>query len=323
VLNAAAYDWLCENLPASQVWDTQWSGNLECTIQSFSSFSCPFSPDGGRRICPESGDDYWRLKPTMNGRFDLELYNRAGVKYDQLAGGRIELANENGAFFVIDGWYGTLITIEPFGKGGSTSLSGLALDPPVSCVAGSGATTTAASSGSTTTTVLNAAAYDWLCENLPASQVWDTQWSGNLECTIQSFSSFSCPFSPDGGRRICPESGDDYWRLKPTMNGRFDLELYNRAGVKYDQLAGGRIELANENGAFFVIDGWYGTLITIEPFGRGGSTSLSGLVLDPPVSCVATTSTSTSTSTTAGVSGARGPALATGALMMAAMPKML
>lgn len=101
---------ICGDIPAKQVFDVQWSGEESQTDQYCRGFDAPFDPSSDRRLTVDQEFDHYRLGKTPDGSYVLQLFDRHGKLKGQLSGGKVKLANTEVLFYIIGGWYGTIIT---------------------------------------------------------------------------------------------------------------------------------------------------------------------------------------------------------------------
>jgi len=116
----------CHKIPANRVWDVQWSGSPSATAENFTSFRTPYT--AGQRLQVEA-DDYFTLAGKPDNKYQLQQLRANGTIKTTFAEGEVK-ANSEAAFYIVNGFYGTLITKEAHQYGDSASLSNLALRAP-------------------------------------------------------------------------------------------------------------------------------------------------------------------------------------------------
>lgn len=120
-----------------------------------------------------------------------------------------------------------------------------------------------------------------VCGEISARRVFDVQWSGDMSRTTQHCSGFDAPFDPAGGRLSVDRSRDSF-RLGRQPGGSLVLQHFDGLGKLKNQLLGGEVKLASEEVLFYIIDGWFGTIITRSDKYREGDDALfTNLTRDP------------------------------------------
>jgi len=153
------------------------------------------------------------------------------------------------------------------GQHGSITLgSWFGISGPVLCVRG-GAGAEASPRGA-------------LCGRISAKRVFDVQWSGNEHQTTQFCSGFSAPYHPHKGRTTVDRE-TDYYNLVEKANGKFSLRQYGADGTLKETLPDGKVTLASQDAIFYIIDGWFGTVITSAEHRDGDTASFGGLTDNP------------------------------------------
>merc|ERR1740138_290152 len=125
--SGGAESFACGRIPASNVFDVQWSGDQTQRVQACSGFQEPFDPRTGSRLQVDLQSDYFELVSNKSGGYALQQFDKHGnLKFD-LWGGDVKLANSDMVFYIIDGWYGTIITrSSSYSYGDSDTFAGLA-----------------------------------------------------------------------------------------------------------------------------------------------------------------------------------------------------
>jgi len=251
-------------IPANRVFDVQWSGNEnDASSQSVSGLNAPFLPSTNRRMEVDLDSDYFDLEANPDGTFSLKQFGQDGTMKAELSGGRVKLANDDVAFYIIDGWYATIITrSNEYSYGDSAIFTHLTRDPVLSC------------------------SFD-VCGHVPANRVFDVQWSGNEnDASSQSVSGFNAPFLPSTHSRIEVDLDNDYFKLAEGSDGTYSLTQFGRDGTMKAELSGGRVKLANADVAFYIIDGFYATIITrSSEYSYGDRAVFTHLTRDPVLTC--------------------------------------
>jgi len=122
------------------------------------------------------------------------------------------------------------------------------------------------------------------CGTIPATRVFDVQWSGNESKLSQDCFGFAAPFDPSSMRRLVVDRELDHFRLAKMPDGSVALQHFDQFGKMKDQLSGGKVKLASSEVLFYIIDGWFGTIITkSDRYADGGSAMFDGLTFDPAV----------------------------------------
>mmetsp|Transcript_63544 Transcript_63544/g.200752 ORF Transcript_63544/g.200752 Transcript_63544/m.200752 type:complete len:434 (+) Transcript_63544:77-1378(+) len=119
-----------------------------------------------------------------------------------------------------------------------------------------------------------------LCKQISAKRVFDVQWSGNVRQTTLDCYGFDAPFHPHKGRTIVDREAD-YYSLVQKADGKFSLRQYGADGTLKETLPDGRVALASQEAIFYIIDGWYGTVITSMEHQDGDRASFRSLTADP------------------------------------------
>jgi len=123
----------CGRIPANRVFDIQWSGNENNSVQACSGFNAPFDPRSGR-LTVDLTSDHFRLVKLPGDEYDLLQFGKSGEAKGSLRGGKLSLGNLDVLFFIIDGWYGTIITRSSNHNYGDQQLfESLRSNPIVSC----------------------------------------------------------------------------------------------------------------------------------------------------------------------------------------------
>jgi hypothetical protein len=262
----------CGKIPATNVFDVQWSGDQTRTDQACSYFREPFDPRTKTRLQVDLQNDYFELVAKENGDYALQQFDKNGsLKFD-LWGGEVKLANADVVFYIIDGWFGTIITrSRKYNFGDTATFRKLSRNPPLSCI----------------THNITSEAESFACGKIPATNVFDVQWSGDQAQTDQACSYFREPFDPRTKTRLQVDLQNDYFELVAKENGDYALQQFDKNGsLKFD-LWGGEVKLANADVAFYIIDGWFGTIITrSRKYNYGGTATFTGLSRNPALSCV-------------------------------------
>jgi len=85
----------------------------------------------------------------------------------------------------------------------------------------------------------------------------------------------------------------DYFELVAKGSGVYALQQYDEHGTLKAELLGGELKLVNADVIFYIISGWYATIITRSSHNYGDAATFTGLTRDPELSCLApVTSTS-------------------------------
>jgi len=296
---------LCGDIPAKQVFDVQWSGSESQTDQGCSGFAVPYEPNQGVHLAVDWASDHFRLGETPDGSHVLQLFDMHGEMKGQLSGGMLKLASAEVAFYIIDGWYATIITKSAkYTYGDAATFKDLTPEPglmlcevakpkPKIDAGASEYTTTTPFVGYTTAIPEDkrSAAMDIvqvspsvvnLCGDIPAKQVFDVQWSASEGQTDQDCSEFAAPYDPHQGVRLAVDRAFDHFRLGETPDGSHVLQLFDLHGQMKGQLSGGMLKLANAEVAFYIIDGWYATIITkSDKYTYGDAATFKDLTPDP------------------------------------------
>jgi len=178
---------------------------------------------------------------------------------NELSGGKVQLGNDDMLFYIIDGWYGTIITkSEGYKDGDKATFTDLTRDPVLS-----------------TCPVLD------VCGDISAKRVFDVQWSGDETSTTQRVSGFAKPYIPGVGR-LSVDRKHDFFRLHKTSSGSYVLQHFDKGGSLKNELSGGKVQLGNDDMLFYIIDGWYGTIITkSEGYKDGDEATFTDLTRGP------------------------------------------
>merc|ERR1711920_1123556 len=213
-------------------------------------------------------NDYFELVMKESGDYALQQFDEHGTLKFELWGGEVKLANADVVFYIIDGWYGTIITRSgSYNYGDAATFTGLTRDPALSC----------------STPEDDAFA----CGQIPATRVFDVQWSGDETRTDQACSHFQMPYDPRTGMRLQVDVGNDYFELVVTESGDHALQQFDKNGTLKVELRGGEVKLANADVVFYIIDGWFGTIITrSSSYNYGNSATFTGLTQNPALSCM-------------------------------------
>jgi len=303
----------------------QWSGDQTEQVQACSGFQEPFDPRTDSRLQVDLQNDYFELVPNKSGGHSLRQFDKHGKLKFNLWGGEVKLANADVVFYIIDGWYGTIITRSSSYKyGDSATYTGLARNPALSCVRSEGVVNAEDAEGSVNQAKSNVsdvqsqikrefeqhmddgnanrgdingdlqdakegaeASVNFACGHVPATNVFDVQWSGDQTEQVQACSGFQEPFDPRTDSRLQVDLQNDYFELVPNKSGGHSLRQFDKHGKLKFNLWGGEVKLANADVVFYIIDGWYGTIITrSSSYKYGDSATYTGLTLNPAVSCV-------------------------------------
>merc|ERR1719456_660689 len=97
----------CHQIPANRVWDVQWSGNPSAKTENLSGFDTPYNPPRGQ-IQVDSAD-YFTLAREANDKYQLRQFSGNGTLKSTFPQGEVK-ANSEVVFYIIDGWFGTVIT---------------------------------------------------------------------------------------------------------------------------------------------------------------------------------------------------------------------
>lgn len=100
-----------------------------------------------------------------------------------------------------------------------------------------------------------------LCGKIHPTRVRDVQWSGNVEATTEEVYYSGTPFIPGVGHvSVTP---DDYFTLSKSSGTNYQLKQHGSDGhvkIEFDE---GEVK-ANSDVVFYIVAGWYGTVITKE-----------------------------------------------------------
>ena len=119
------------------------------------------------------------------------------------------------------------------------------------------------------------------CGNISAKRVFDVQWSGDESLAVQQCWGFSAPYKPNEGR-LTVDREHDYFRLHMGPDGAQALQHFGRDGHLKAELSGGVVRLGSEEVIFYIIDGWFGTVITrSETYSDGDQATFANLMRDP------------------------------------------
>jgi len=200
----------CHKIPANRVWDVQWSGDPSASTEYFSYFNTPYISSVGRLHVLYS-EDYFTLRASnTSNKYLLRHHSMDGTIMSIFPEGEVK-ANSEVAFYVVDGFYGTLITKEAHQKGDSASVSNLREHAPKTLVqealfpscldseATDTTTTTNAGQATDTTTTTNAGQEKVTCGMVKAS------YRSNECCGNPSKE-----FVMDSNRRLHAESATAY-----------------------------------------------------------------------------------------------------------------
>lgn len=131
---AEADTFACGQIPATRVFDVQWSGDENQVDQACSHFQMPYDPRTHSRLQVDVHDDYFELVVNESGDYALQQFDERGTLKFELCCGEVKLANADVVFYIIDGWYGTIITRSSgYSYGDAATFTGLRRDPALSC----------------------------------------------------------------------------------------------------------------------------------------------------------------------------------------------
>jgi len=120
-----------------------------------------------------------------------------------------------------------------------------------------------------------------ICGDISARRVFDIQWSGDEASTTQRCSGFAKPYSPGVGR-LSVDRAHDFFRLRKASSGSYFLYHFGKGGRLKNEMSGGKVKLGDDDALFYIIDGWYATLITkSEAYKDGDKATFEGLTRDP------------------------------------------
>jgi len=119
-----------------------------------------------------------------------------------------------------------------------------------------------------------------VCERISAKRVFDVQWSGAPHRTSQYCSYFDEPYYPHKGR-ISVDRENDYFTLSRNADGTYSLRQYGADGTLKTTFPDGKVTLASVEVIFYIIDGFFGTVITSIEHRDGDSASYGFLTADP------------------------------------------
>jgi len=122
-----------------------------------------------------------------------------------------------------------------------------------------------------------------LCGKINPNRVRDVQWSGNVGATTEHVYYSGTPFIRGTGHvSVAP---DDYFTLSKAVGTSYQLKQHGSTGSVKTVFAKGEVK-ANADVIFYIVDGWYGTVITKENLVTSTS-SFSGLEMSPAEPLVA------------------------------------
>jgi len=227
-------------------------------------------------------------------------------------------------FYIIDGWFGTIITrSSSYFYGDSDTFTALTRNPALSCTRGEGMvdaedvervadqaksnvsetqsqikgeiekhiddanTNMDENNGGLQDAKKGARSLDnFACGHIPATNVFDVQWSGNQTQLVQDCHGFQPPFDPRTSSRLQVDLRNDYFELVSNKSGGYALQQFDKHGNLKSDLWGGEVKLANANVVFYIIDGWFGTIITrSSSYFYGDSDTFTSLTRNPALSC--------------------------------------
>jgi len=125
-----------------------------------------------------------------------------------------------------------------------------------------------------------------VCGMISAKRVFDVQWSGNPSETVQHCSGFDAPYIPHKGR-ISVNRESDYFVLEKHADDVYSLKHFLQDGTLKNTLSGGKVMLASQEMTFYIIDNFYGTVITKTDHKDGDRADFVGLTSNPSPDVVA------------------------------------
>jgi len=267
----------CGRIPATNVFDVQWTHTLR-SDQACSSFQEPYDPHTRTSLQVDLQNDYFELVVKDSGDYALQQFDRNGsLKFD-LWGGWVFLANADVVFYIIGGYFATIITrSSSYIYSSSANFTGLSSNPGLSCI----------------THNFTLEPETFACGQIPATNVFGVQWSGVPFRTDQVCSSFQEPYDPHTRTSLQVDLQNDYFELVVKESGDYALQQFDRNGsLKFD-LWGGEVILANADVVFYVIRNWFATIITrSSSYIYGSSANFTGLSSNPGLSCTTHNTTS-------------------------------
>jgi len=101
------------------------------------------------------------------------------------------------------------------------------------------------------------------CGRISAKRVFDVQWSGDQSRTTQTVSGLAEPYYPGKGH-LSVDREHDYFGLSRNDDGSYSLRQYGPDGTLKAKLPDGNVTLASTEMVFYIIRGWFGTIITSQ-----------------------------------------------------------
>lgn len=251
-------------IPVNRVFDVQWSGNPSSETERAWSFANVYHPEKGRLSV--KGTDYFTLTTMSDNEYQLKMFDKDGTLIEAFPAGKVK-ANDEVIFYIVSGWFGTIITKEDHKIGDRASYEQLQTNPSneqISKLLGSCSTRATA-----------------ICGKIPANRVFDVQWSGNPTSTSESLSGLATPYIPGVGR--VDASATDYFTLSRISANVYELKHFGPDGTHKKTFPRGSIK-ANNEAIMYIIHGWFGTVLTKNKHELSDSIELDGLQTDPPES---------------------------------------
>jgi len=243
----------------------QWSGNPLAAREHAWGFAAPYNLSTQFHVVAESGD-YFTLTWTGNDLYLLTLFDGDGIEKLAFPEGKVK-ADSEVVFYLVNGWYATIITTAAYNAGDSADFSHLIANPSQAIMEAALSPSCVGFSRTPN------------CHRISPNRVWDVQWSGNPLAAREHAWGFAAPYNLSTQFHVVAESGD-YFTLTWTGNDLYLLTLFDCDGIEKLAFPEGKVK-ADSEVVFYLVNGRYATIITTAEHNAGDSADFSHLVANP------------------------------------------